>query len=103
GTLGTSGTGTAWIRATGTVGWVSGAGDILGTSGVALSPSPVLRACSVPVPPHRSPVQAWVESLRHHDDERRGLTDLHPGVFAVRPRLDILHTVAMWQKNFKRI
>ncbi|CAN0022227.1 unnamed protein product [Bubo scandiacus] len=69
----------------------------------ALSPSPVLRACSVPVPRHRSPVQAWVESLRHHDDERRGLTDLHPGVFAVRPRLDILHMVAMWQKNFKRI
>ncbi|XP_074428008.1 large ribosomal subunit protein uL4m [Larus michahellis] len=69
----------------------------------ALPRSPVLRACGVPVPPHRSPVQAWVESLRHHDDERRGLTDLHPDVFAVRPRLDILHTVAMWQKNYKRI
>lgn len=52
----------------------------------ALPRSPVLRACSVPIPPHRSPVQAWVESLRHHDDERQGLTDLHPDVFAVRPR-----------------
>ncbi|XP_054663995.1 39S ribosomal protein L4, mitochondrial [Grus americana] len=69
----------------------------------ALPRSPILRACSVPVPPHRSPVQAWVESLQHHDDECRGLTDLHPDVFAVRPRLDILHMVAMWQKNFKRI
>lgn len=65
--------------------------------------SPVLRSCAVPVPCHRWPVQAWVSSLRHPEDEHRGLTDLHPDVFAVRPRLDILHTVAMWQKNYKRI
>ncbi|XP_075302060.1 large ribosomal subunit protein uL4m [Opisthocomus hoazin] len=65
--------------------------------------SPVLRACAVTVPAHLTPVQAWVESLRHPDAERCGLADLHPDVFAVRPRLDILHAVAMWQKNFKRI
>lgn len=32
-----------------------------------------------------------------------GLIDLHPDVFAVAPRLDILHAVVTWQKNFKRI
>ncbi|XP_062454455.1 large ribosomal subunit protein uL4m isoform X2 [Rhea pennata] len=64
---------------------------------------PVLRACAAAVPSHRSPAQAWVESLRHPDDTHLGLADLHPDVFAVNPRLDILHTVAMWQKNFKRI
>ncbi|XP_025944546.1 39S ribosomal protein L4, mitochondrial isoform X1 [Apteryx rowi] len=64
---------------------------------------PVLRGCSVAIPAHRTAVQAWVESLRHPDDTRLGLADLHPDVFAVNPRLDILHTVAMWQKNFKRI
>uniref|UniRef100_A0A8C4JIW7 Large ribosomal subunit protein uL4m n=1 Tax=Dromaius novaehollandiae TaxID=8790 RepID=A0A8C4JIW7_DRONO len=64
---------------------------------------PVLRACGTALPPHRAPAQAWVESLRHHDDTRLGLADLHPDVFAVNPRLDILHAVAMWQKNFKRI
>ncbi|KAM6294098.1 large ribosomal subunit protein uL4m [Aegotheles albertisi] len=66
-------------------------------------PAPILRPCSLPVPSHRVPVQAWVGSLRHHRDLHRGLADLHPDVFAVRPRLDILHTVAMWQKNYKRI
>ncbi|XP_064899933.1 large ribosomal subunit protein uL4m isoform X3 [Columba livia] len=88
----------------------AGTPAVTGTRTVPLSPvspvspvSPILRPCAVPVPCHRSPVQAWVESLRHHDDEFRGLTDLHPDVFAVRPRLDILHTVAMWQKNYKRI
>ncbi|KAM4754561.1 large ribosomal subunit protein uL4m [Cyanocitta cristata] len=69
----------------------------------ALPLSPVLRSCSVPVPSHLSPVQAWVESLRHPEDTLRGLTDLHPDVFAVTPRLDILHTVATWQRNYKRI
>ncbi|XP_053907719.1 39S ribosomal protein L4, mitochondrial [Cuculus canorus] len=65
--------------------------------------SPVLRSCRVPVPPQRRPAQAWVDSLRGHQLERRGLADLHPGVFAVPPRLDILHTVATWQRNYKRI
>ncbi|XP_071275092.1 large ribosomal subunit protein uL4m isoform X2 [Agelaius tricolor] len=65
--------------------------------------SPVLRSCSVPVPSPLSPVQAWVGSLRHPQDALRGLADLHPDVFAVTPRLDILHTVATWQRNFRRI
>nr|6NU2_F Chain F, 39S ribosomal protein L4, mitochondrial [Homo sapiens]7QH7_F Chain F, 39S ribosomal protein L4, mitochondrial [Homo sapiens] len=64
---------------------------------------PVLRKVELPVPTHRRPVQAWVESLRGFEQERVGLADLHPDVFATAPRLDILHQVAMWQKNFKRI
>uniref|UniRef100_A0A2I3LZI1 Large ribosomal subunit protein uL4m n=1 Tax=Papio anubis TaxID=9555 RepID=A0A2I3LZI1_PAPAN len=64
---------------------------------------PVLRKVELPVPAHRRPVQAWVESLRGFEQERVGLADLHPDVFATAPRLDILHQVAMWQKNFKRI
>ncbi|XP_054959420.1 large ribosomal subunit protein uL4m isoform X2 [Pan paniscus] len=66
-------------------------------------PEPVLRKVELPVPTHRRPVQAWVESLRGFEQERVGLADLHPDVFATAPRLDILHQVAMWQKNFKRI
>uniref|UniRef100_A0A2I2ZYB4 Mitochondrial ribosomal protein L4 n=1 Tax=Gorilla gorilla gorilla TaxID=9595 RepID=A0A2I2ZYB4_GORGO len=66
-------------------------------------PEPVLRKVALPVPTHRRPVQAWVESLRGFEQERVGLADLHPDVFATAPRLDILHQVAMWQKNFKRI
>lgn len=70
-----------------------------------LSPSrsPLLRPCSVPVPPGGVAVQAWVGSLRHPQHQRLGLAQLHPDVFAIAPRLDILHAVATWQKNFKRI
>ncbi|KAM6167486.1 large ribosomal subunit protein uL4m isoform 1-T1 [Erethizon dorsatum] len=64
---------------------------------------PVLRRCELPVPAHRRPVQAWVESLRGYERERVGLAELHPDVFATAPRLDVLHHVAIWQKNFKRI
>lgn len=64
---------------------------------------PVLRKCELRIPAHRRPVQAWVESLRGFEQERVGLTDLHPDVFATAPRLDILHQVATWQKNYKRI
>uniref|UniRef100_A0A8V5GNF8 Large ribosomal subunit protein uL4m n=1 Tax=Melopsittacus undulatus TaxID=13146 RepID=A0A8V5GNF8_MELUD len=66
-------------------------------------PSPLLLPCSVPVRPPRCPVQAWVSSLRQPEAQHRGLAELHPDVFAVGPRLDILHMVAMWQKNYKRI
>lgn len=64
---------------------------------------PVLRRCELRIPAHRRPVQAWVESLRGFQEERVGLAELHPEVFATAPRLDILHQVAIWQKNYKRI
>lgn len=64
---------------------------------------PVLRKCELPIPAPRRPVQAWVESLRGFEPERIGLAELHPDVFATTPRLDILHQVAVWQRNFKRI
>ncbi|XP_069460164.1 large ribosomal subunit protein uL4m isoform X2 [Ambystoma mexicanum] len=64
---------------------------------------PIIRKCSMSIPTHLKPGQAWLESLRNYDDERLGLVDLHPDVFTVMPRIDILHQVAVWQRNFKRI
>ncbi|XP_034392308.1 39S ribosomal protein L4, mitochondrial [Cyclopterus lumpus] len=64
---------------------------------------PLLRRCDAVVPAHLSAVRAWVETLERPDEEPLGLTQLHPDVFAVPPRLDILHEVETWQKNFKRI
>ncbi|XP_034043840.1 39S ribosomal protein L4, mitochondrial isoform X2 [Thalassophryne amazonica] len=66
-------------------------------------PLPVLRTCDAPVPAHLSPVQTWVESLEKVDSEPLGLAQLHPDVFAVPPRVDIIHQVEMWQRTFKRI
>ncbi|KAG7217894.1 hypothetical protein INR49_020785 [Caranx melampygus] len=64
---------------------------------------PLLRKCDAVVPAHLSPVQTWVETLEKQDSEPLGLAQLHPDVFAVPPRLDILHDVEIWQRNFKRI
>ncbi|CAJ1054144.1 S ribosomal protein L4%2C mitochondrial [Xyrichtys novacula] len=64
---------------------------------------PLLRRCDAVVPAHLSPVQTWVETLESLDSEPLGLAQLHPDVFAVPPRLDILHQVEIWQRNFKRI
>ncbi|KAG7485373.1 39S ribosomal protein L4, mitochondrial [Solea senegalensis] len=64
---------------------------------------PLLRKCDAVVPAHLSPVHTWVESLQSPDSEPLGLAQLHPDVFAVAPRLDILHSVEKWQRNFKRI
>lgn len=64
---------------------------------------PVLRKCDAIVPAHLNPVHTWLETLEKQDSEPLGLTELHPDVFAVPPRLDILHSVETWQRNFKRI
>ncbi|XP_068177300.1 large ribosomal subunit protein uL4m [Antennarius striatus] len=66
-------------------------------------PMPVLRKCDAVVPAHLSPIQTWVETLEAEDSEPLGLAHLHPDVFAVPPRLDILHQVEIWQRNYKRI
>ncbi|XP_030627724.1 large ribosomal subunit protein uL4m [Chanos chanos] len=64
---------------------------------------PVLRKCESEVPSHLAPVQTWVETLRDRDSKPLGLVDLHPDVFTVPVRIDILHAVEVWQRNFKRI
>ncbi|XP_059190786.1 large ribosomal subunit protein uL4m [Centropristis striata] len=64
---------------------------------------PLLRRCDAAVPAHLSAVQTWVDTLERPDSEPLGLAQLHPDVFAVPPRLDILHQVEVWQRNFKRI
>ncbi|CAF90559.1 unnamed protein product [Tetraodon nigroviridis] len=66
-------------------------------------PLPVLWRSRAAVPAHRSHVHTWVETLEQQDSEPVGVAHLHPDVFAVPPRLDILHMVETWQRNFKRI
>uniref|UniRef100_A0A672SJ79 Large ribosomal subunit protein uL4m n=1 Tax=Sinocyclocheilus grahami TaxID=75366 RepID=A0A672SJ79_SINGR len=64
---------------------------------------PVLFRCGAVIPAHLAPVQMWLESLGSCDSEPLGVVDLHPNVFSVPVRLDILHDVEVWQRNFKRI
>uniref|UniRef100_A0A8C4R9W6 Large ribosomal subunit protein uL4m n=1 Tax=Eptatretus burgeri TaxID=7764 RepID=A0A8C4R9W6_EPTBU len=62
-----------------------------------------LGTCEVPISKPFVPRQAWLESMRDYDEQHLGLVDLHPDVFGVPPRLDILHQVVAWQRNYKRI
>lgn len=64
---------------------------------------PVLRTCKIPVPAHLSAQTVWLETLNIEEDEPTSLVQLHPDVFDVPPRIDILHQVVTWQRNFKRI
>ncbi|XP_077379743.1 large ribosomal subunit protein uL4m [Festucalex cinctus] len=67
-------------------------------------PLPILRRCDADIPAHRSAVRLWVDAVEGRDgDHPLGVAELHPDVFAVPPRLDILHSVEVWQRNFKRI
>ncbi|GCC39850.1 hypothetical protein chiPu_0023655, partial [Chiloscyllium punctatum] len=49
------------------------------------SESPVFRRCEIAVPTHLKPREAWLESLRGYTDDKLGIVDLHPDVFAVPP------------------
>lgn len=64
---------------------------------------PLLRRCDAVLPAHLSPVRTWVDTLERRDGEPLGLAQLHPDVFAVPPRLDVLYEVETWQRNYKRI
>lgn len=46
------------------------------------------------------PRQVWVENLDTIDEKKLGLIDLHPDVFAVSPRLDIIHQNVRWQRLY---
>ncbi|CDW59925.1 ribosomal protein L4:L1 family protein [Trichuris trichiura] len=47
--------------------------------------------------------QAWVSSLDKVEENRVGLVPLHPDVFRVVPRIDILHQNVVWQLNYRSV
>ena len=49
-----------------------------------------------------TPRQAWIESLGE-DNEKHDLIVLHPDVWGVRPRIDILWSNIDWQKRYKTV
>ncbi|KAG1666200.1 39S ribosomal protein L4, mitochondrial [Nymphon striatum] len=49
------------------------------------------------------PRQSWVVNLDTIEERKLGMVDLHPEVFAVYPRIDILHENVKWQLLYKRV
>ncbi|KAF6017379.1 mRpL4 [Bugula neritina] len=48
-------------------------------------------------------IQSWVSTLSRLQDDKVGIIDLHPSIFGVHPRLDIIHENIKWQQKYKNI
>ncbi|KAL3084561.1 hypothetical protein niasHS_008253 [Heterodera schachtii] len=47
--------------------------------------------------------EAWVTSLDDVEQKNCGLIQLHPDIFRVKPRLDLLHRNITWQSNYRNL
>nr|CAG4645147.1 EOG090X0EDZ [Leptodora kindtii] len=63
---------------------------------------PIVSERKLEFPPRsRAPRQAWVLNTDTVEEEKLGLIDLHPDVFAHKPRIDILHENVRWQQVYR--
>ncbi|XP_063241955.1 large ribosomal subunit protein uL4m [Bacillus rossius redtenbacheri] len=63
---------------------------------------PIVTGRELQFPPqYQAPRQVWVENLDTLDEQKLGLVDLHPDVFAANPRLDILQLNMNWQRLYR--
>ncbi|MFH4976079.1 hypothetical protein AB6A40_002788 [Gnathostoma spinigerum] len=53
--------------------------------------------------PYLTIPQTWVTTLSSVEEKRVGIISLHPEVFRVPPRLDILHRNVTWQLNYRNL
>jgi len=44
--------------------------------------------------------QVWVENMDTREEEKRDLINLHPDIWAVYPRIDIIHQNLVWQSKY---
>jgi len=79
--------------------------DVMDGSAFLNRPSiPILTSRKLEFPPkYRAPQQAWISNLDAVEEEKLGLIDLHPEVFASLPRLDIIHENIRWQQLYRRV
>lgn len=54
-------------------------------------------------PKYQVPRQAWLENMDTIDERKLGILDLHPEVFAVTPRIDIIAMNKRWQAVYRKI
>jgi len=79
--------------------------DVMDGSAFLNRPSiPILTSRKLEFPPkYRAPRRAWISNLDAVEEEKLGLIDLHPEVFASLPRLDIIHENIRWQQLYRRV
>nr|CAG4642073.1 EOG090X0EDZ [Eurycercus lamellatus] len=74
----------------------------LSDSVVSRPPLPIASSRTLAFPPKfREPRQVWISNLDTVEEEKLGLIDLHPLVFAEKPRMDIITNNIRWQKLYR--
>lgn len=66
----------------------------------SISTPVVSRDLQFPAPYMKSR-QAWIENLNTLEEQKLGLIDLHPDVFACMPRIDMIQKNVRWQRMYK--
>lgn len=52
-------------------------------------------------PTYTKPREVWIENLDTIKEQKLGLFELHPSVFATVPRIDMIARNVNWQRNYK--
>lgn len=50
---------------------------------------------------YQQPRQVWIENIDTIDEQKVGLIELHPDVFAASPRIDVIHQNIEWQRKYR--
>ncbi|CAH1995999.1 unnamed protein product [Acanthoscelides obtectus] len=54
-------------------------------------------------PKYKKPRQVWLENLDTIDEQKLGILELHPSVFAANPRIDVIQANARWQTLYRYV
>lgn len=66
--------------------------------------TPIITSRTLQFPSRfKEPRQAWVENLDTVNEQKLGIVDLHPDVFAAPPRIDIVHQNWHWQRMYRYV
>ncbi|KAJ1519460.1 hypothetical protein ONE63_004748 [Megalurothrips usitatus] len=78
------------------------AGEVNPVSFYGNEPKVVSRELEFPTNDGRAR-KAWVENLDSVAEKKLGMVDLHPHIFAITPRLDIIWQNTRWQMNYRKV
>ena len=63
----------------------------------------IIRHCANKVPRNKRPIKVWLDSVLDETPAYANAVELHPNIFGVHPRMDILHEVVKWQKTYRLV
>jgi len=73
---------------------------------VIKAPAPPLLIPNIDTyPPSKYQVerQIWIENLDTIEEQKLGLINVHPEIFAAAPRIDIIHKNIVWQRKYRYV